>query len=1168
MATPKVLRRITTAALFVASTAFASAAHAQGAVITGKVTTSQGRELEGANVTIPELNISVGTNAAGIYTISIPAARLSGGSAVMRVRSIGFVPQTRTVSLTAGSQSANFSLQQDVNRLQAIVTTGVTGATETTKLPFSVAKIDTSDFKVPSANPLSQLAGKVPGANIVSTSGRPGASPAVILRGPTSISGSGRGQAPLYIVDGVVLTDQGSATGGGGLPDINPLDIESVEVVKGAAASSLYGARAGNGVINIRTKSGLGSSEGVHFTARTEYGTSDIAHQISINQSHALQLDESGTRFCLSVSGTGRFQCARAINYSDEVYRINDQSTQFVLDPVGTFPVDPGSALSGSDLTLRDGFLTRQWPGQNYDAVAQFARPKPVINNNVDMRGRFGKTAFFASVNGFDQGGTMKYLTGFQRTSGRLNIDQQIGTRWSASLTSYYARSAKDGFNEEDGGTGFFRLTRTLPIENLNATDSKGRLFVRNNIGGGGTQNFNPLYWNQNYRNTARTNHYIGGATLRYAPFSFMDLEGNASYDGAQTNGDYFRDKGFRVNDAGTTNTGGDNSGLIREAEQRQSFNASANMNIRHDFMSDIHSRTSFRYLFERQDNDYRRGVAGILTVQGVPTLTNGTTQLDPWTGSTNGSSLSSVRSIGFFVAQNFDIKDRYIIDGLVRRDGSSLFGRANRWKTFGRGSLAWRVSQEPWWFISAIDELKLRASVGTAGGRPGFNYQYQTYSISNGQVSASTLGNNNLKPESVRENEYGVDMQAFHRIGITLNYAKSVSRDQILNVPLSVATGFGSQWQNAGVLENKSYEASLNVPFLTGPDVQYSTRLIYDRNRAEVTHLYVPSFTPGASFVTNANTIFLVCSSTPGEAGSCNPAKGETATRFGTFFGRRFARSCSDLPSALAASCGTSGGAFQKNQDGWIVWVGEGNTVQDGITKNLWNAKLPTNSPFYASATGLTSAKLNPGVAVNWGMPIIMRDSTGSGLNLPLGNPLPNYRWGLSQTFGFKKLSAYALIDAARGQHVYNQGRGWSYLDFLEGTEDTRGKSVGDAKPLGYYYRGAAPDQSRLGGLYDVLGANNAVTEDASYTKLREVNVGYHLGHIGTVGGDWSLSLIGRNLKTWTKYTGFDPEVGSGAVSGAGSTSNGPGSSAITAIDAFTYPNLRSFTFSLSTSF
>ncbi|HMG69511.1 MAG TPA: TonB-dependent receptor plug domain-containing protein, partial [Gemmatimonadaceae bacterium] len=238
----KSLRYCVIAAFALGFTAVANTALAQGAVITGKVTTDQGREIQGANVIVPELNISVGTNAAGNYSITIPTARLNGASTVLRVRAIGYVPKSSTVTLTAGAQTTNFSLAQDINRLEAVVTTGVTGATVATKLPFSVAHVDAADIKVPGGDPLSQLAGKVPGASIVSVSGRPGASPAVLLRGPTAITGAGRGQSPLYIIDGVILTDQGSSTGGGGLPDINPQDIESYEVVKGAAASSLYGA--------------------------------------------------------------------------------------------------------------------------------------------------------------------------------------------------------------------------------------------------------------------------------------------------------------------------------------------------------------------------------------------------------------------------------------------------------------------------------------------------------------------------------------------------------------------------------------------------------------------------------------------------------------------------------------------------------------------------------------------------------------------------------------------------------------------------------------------------------------------------------------------------------------------------------------------------------------
>ena len=1142
MAIRKSLRYCVTAAFALGFAAVANTAHAQGAVISGKVTTDQGREIAGANVIIPELNISVATNPAGNYSITVPTARLNGSTTSLRVRAIGYVPKASTVTLSAGTQTANFSLEQDINRLEAVVTTGVTGATVATKLPFSVSRIDSADMKVPATNPLSQLAGKVPGATIISASGRPGASPAVLLRGPTAITGAGRGQSPLYIVDGVILADQGSSTGGGGLPDINPQDIESIEVVKGAAASSLYGARAGNGVISIKTKSGVNAGEGVHFNARTEYGTSDVERHLPINQNHALEMDETGTRFCITVAGQGRFQCARTIDYASEAYRINDQGGDFALNPVGTFPLDPGSSLTKPEVGLTSAFLTHIWPGYNYDAVSQFVRPKPLINNVVDMRGHYGNTAFFASASNLDQGGAIQFLNGFQRNSARINLDQQIGSRWSASLTSYFARGQKDGFYTEDGGNAFFRLTRTPPIVNLDAVDSKGRLYIRPNLQGAGSQNNNPLYPLQNDNQVTKTNHYIGGGTLRFVATDWLNFEGNLSYDGSQNNLDNFDDKGYRT----TTASAGDASFLRKSSEQLQSYNSSLNMNVLHDMLTDMHSRTSVRYLFERQDYDYRRGQAQGLSVVGVPTLDNGTL-LKSVTSTTQ-----SIRSVGFFVAEDVDWKDRYIVSALVRRDGSSLFGRANRWKTFGRGSLAWRLSQEPWWILPALNEFKLRASVGTAGGRPGFDWQYETFNVANGVISPQILGNRFLKPESIRENEYGLEMEAFHRIGTTLNYSISNARDQILRVPSPAVTGFGFQWKNAGVLQNKTFEASINVPIINGRDLTYSTRFIYDRNRAVITHLYVPSFTFGAT-AQATDQIFLA-------------KEGE---RYGTFYGRVFATSCSQLPSQAAASCGHPGDQFQRNSDGYIVWVGAGNSISDGITKNLWQSRAPVNSPFYAPTAAGANGFINPGVLVSWGMPIILRDSTGTAQKLPLGNPLPNFRWGFSQNFSYKRLTAYALIDAAIGQKVYNQGRGWSFLDFLEGSESQAGKSVEQAKPLGYYYRAGSPDTGTgIGGFYDLLGPNSAMTEDASYAKLREMSVGFKLGRFGSMGGDWNLTLIGRNLHTWTKYHGFDPEVGFGAVSGAGSTANGSGSAAINAIDAFTFPNLRSFTFSLQTSF
>src|SRR6266576_5010088 len=225
----------------------ASTAWAQDAVVRGTITSDRGEPIAGANVVLEELRIGVVTTATGQYTLNVPGARVRGQPVVLRVRAIGFKPNSKAITLTPGEQAVDLTLGYDVNLLEAIVVTGTQEATEAVKVPFTVSRVDASQLPVRASNPLTQLQGKVPGANIVSASGRPGAQPSVLLRGPTSINASGRGQDPLYIVDGVIIN--------GGLPDLNPQDIESVEVVKGAAGASLYGARAWNGVINIPTKS-------------------------------------------------------------------------------------------------------------------------------------------------------------------------------------------------------------------------------------------------------------------------------------------------------------------------------------------------------------------------------------------------------------------------------------------------------------------------------------------------------------------------------------------------------------------------------------------------------------------------------------------------------------------------------------------------------------------------------------------------------------------------------------------------------------------------------------------------------------------------------------------------------------------------------------------------
>lgn len=1098
-------------ALLSGFTAYAGAQSPSSAVLSGRVLSDQGTPLQGANVYITELNLSVGSNEAGRYTIAIAPERVRGQTVVLRVRSIGFLPESRQMTLTAGTQTADFTLKPDINRLQEVVVTGVTGATERAKVPFSVSRVDSADMPVVAVNPLSQLAGKVTGAQISGISGRPGQAPAVILRGPTSINAMGRAQGPLFIVDGVLL--------GSSLADINPADIESVEIVKGAAASSLYGSQAGAGVIQITTKRGKGGADGVRFNARGEYGLNDIEGDFGIARYHTFLTDETGKRFCVLDAAASSGVCSRTIDYRAEQARVNGAPGDFALSPP-SFPVDPGATVSGD--ILRRAFLSSQWNGRVYNAVAQLVDPKPVTINDVSMSARRGSTSIFSSVGYTQQGGAIMGLEGYDRVNGRVNVGQTFGEHWSFDANSYFSRSTADGSNQEEGGTGFFRLTRTPAIVDITQRDTLGRLYIRTNLGSGGVQNENPLYSFENIERSDVRYRYLGGANVRYTPLSWLDAEGSFSIDRLNGNFAQFQNRGFRT----TNSAPNTNGGLVfNGTSNSQTVNGGGQLTLRPSLFSSIATRFNGRVSYLQEDADFRRIQGLFLAVSDVNTGENATQQ------QSISSNSSSSRQLSFSGGANFDILDRYTVDLLVREDGNSRFGADRRWQTYGRGSLAWLISRESWFPSDKITQMTLRASVGTAGNSPNFSAQYETYSIgAGGTLSAQTLGNKNLRPEVTTEYELNTELELFSRVGLSITYARGDTKDQILPVPVAVSTGFATQWQNAGRMENTTWEASLSMPFIRRPNLTWSGRVNYTTNKTVVKELSVPAFNIGPG-VQAAGQMILI----------------EEGKRYGTIVGRKFLTSCAELPASYRSQCGSATSAFQRNDEGYIVWVGEGNNPRMGITDNLWNAFLPASvAPW--------------GVKTSWGMPIILRDDLGTGQQVDLGHALPDYRIGVSNTFSYKRLALYGLLEGAFGQSIWNQGRHWSYLDFLSHDVDQGGKSIEAAKPIGYYYRAPAPDNgSGIGGFYDILAPNNRFVEDASYMKLRELSASYHFGRLAG-GGDWSVSVIGRNLFTITDYTGFDPETG---VSGGQSNSG-----LINAVDAFTFPNLRTLSFVVSTSF
>ena len=1095
--------------------------------ITGRVTSDQGVPLPGANIRILVLNISVGTNEQGAYSIDIPAARATGQSVQIQARSFGFLPVSRQVTISTGTLTENFALKTDVNRLSEVVVTGVVGeAVERSKVPYAVSRLAQEDMPVPALDPVTQLAAKMPGVRIAQTGGRPGSNPEILIRGPKSINAAGRSQQPMIIVDGAIMNV-------GSLDEIGGIDIESVEVVKGAAGASLYGSSAANGVIVIKTKRG-GTQEGVQFNVRAEYGFSDI-NSLEYGQAlnHVNQLDETGTRFCVA-SASPYTPCSRTVDWMTEIMRINNVNA----DTTRTPQVLQYRTPAGGD--LQNVYQAQVWPGRHYNGIAQVATSNPFSLTSVDATGKVGSAHFYVSGSYSNNEGAIKGLDGQQHLRGRVNLDYSFRPDLQVQVGTVYDRGYTDQRNGGSGNQGgiFGPLLRGAPAgTNYLARDTLGRPIVRGGYArptGNGDGVF--LYDMENLTDERTSQRFIGTATTNYFPAEWLTLEGTFSYDSRNREDRTQLVKGYRTTALSTANNNGRVSlnDLTDEA-----YNASVAANMRHAFRSDLNGRLSLRAHYDREDFSQDEGSGQSFLAKDIYTITNTTLN------KTATSTSQSIRNTGMAVAAGMNFKDRYILEGAFRYDGSSLFGEGERWAPFGRVSAVWRVSEEGFWNVGFMNDFRLRASRGTAGGRPRFVAQYEVYNVTATGVTLGQAGNDQLKPETTTETELGTEFTLFNRLGVEVTHAFSDTRNQILDVNKPMGLGFATRWENAGTLSNKTWEVALNLPIINKRDVSWSMRGTWDRTRTYIEELFAPEYASDGGTGQGTGSFFLVTARK-------DESNGFPVNRFGNIWGRRFYRGCGSLPASVQSQCG-EGRAFQVNDQGWVVWAGEGNSWRDGITKNLWQTSLPAaQSPW--------------NYKLFYGHPIIDRPlagerNEGTGILQVLGNVLPDYRFTWGNNFRYKRLTVYALLDGTIGHEINNQGEGWGLLDLSSNYFDQGGRTVETAKPLGYSWRAGGPEAGGTGGFYDLLGPNNYNVEEGSFAKLREVTISYQLGQLRGM-GDWTLGLVGRNLFTITNYSGFDPEVG--ATGG----NNQAGSGLINQTDAFGFPPLRSFTFTVSTRF
>ena len=1096
----------------------AAPVYAQGAV-TGTVTDAESlAPISGAQVFVSGTVVGTLTGAQGTYRLEgVPA-----GQQTITVRLIGYKELSQTVSVTSGQvATADFAVEQTALRLQDIVVTGVVGETPQIKLPFTVERLSAQDLPVPASDASSLLAGKAAGVSVISGSGQPGAEASIVLRGPTSINSDDRSMSPLIVIDGVIQSN--SAT----LSDVNALDIDHVEIVKGAAAASLYGSRAQNGVIEITTKRGSSlATNSFDILVRGEGGFGQLTGDVGLVTQHPYLMNDAGTKFIDSDGNEVDFQDLNRVGFGSVV--LANQ-------------IDP--SLNGTPST---SFANQAFPTELFDHIDTFFDPGETFDVYGAVTGRFGESSFRVSFDQFKEAGVVHCQQcvdnldqlnadrvsqglsafdvglpsdeGYERQNARMNVDTRFGDL-DIAASGFYSRSVQDDKAISNGA--FSRLTFTSPAIDITILDPSDG--YPNIDADPSSIEPNPLYRlavATEFDNRTRT---MGSVDLNFSPsgLDWLTLEANASFDRTD-----FNDEGLRPKNERTFGGGGAGQftgGSLRQVNfQDEAINASVTLGASETFMDgDLTLRGKARYLIENQDFAFDSIFASQFSVQDVPNFAAIVGE------TTAGNRVREIKAEGLFGIASADYKGKYIVDGLIRRDGSSLFGPDERWQTYYRGSIAWRVSQEDFWGIDAIDEFKLRFSLGTAGGRPNFFAQYETFGVSAGAIFPINLGNSELKPEFTTEREAGINLVLFENVGLDLTYAWQTTDDQLLEVPQPAFVGFSSQWQNAGEIAAETFEVSLRYAAIDDQDVGLNFRLNWDRTQQEITRLDVPDFTQGGNF--------FVSEGRP----------------LGELWGSVWATSCADL-SPIGVSASDCAANFQVNDDGLLVATGEGNDFTEGFTKGLWGTDVTVQSDAgdFTNGFGMPIKVQDYSPACVRKNPTSFEDDCVLQQFLPFGNTTPDWNASLATNLRYKSVSVNVLGEASVGQSIYNGTAQWALRELRGEDVDQAGKEPEFQKPVGY-----------ASALYDVNSDNSWFREDGDWFKMREISVGYTLP-TSTVenlfGGAFdriTLNVIGRNLFTITDYRGYDPEVGQAT----GSLEN----QQLNRVDQFGYPNFRTFAFS-----
>jgi hypothetical protein len=641
----------------------------------------------------------------------------------------------------------------------------------------------------------------------------------------------------------------------------------------------------------------------------------------------------------------------------------------------------------------------------------------------------------------------------------------------------------------------FFSLMQLQPDMNLYAKNPIDGSDYRLNVDQFGTTE-NPLYHMANTNDLDTRNRIMSSYRLNYRPVYWLSLEGKYSFERADYYNSYFREKGYLILTGGINQTAGE---LYKSNSQSTSQLAQFTANFNKMF-GNFTTKAKFSYLYESRNWESFNTGGRDFGTEGVPQFQN----IDQST-IYNNSSNGAIKAENFFGIVDIDYKSKYIGSFLYRMDGASQFGSEERWNPYFRISGAYRITEDlP---IPGINELKIRAAYGTAGHRPPWDAQYETFNIVGGVPVMNNFGNAFLKPTTIKETEVALNADFLDRFTFEFIYSLTHAEDQHWQVPLAASAGYKTQWQNMGTLSSTSFEAALSAQIANSENFGWNANITWDRVRMEITELNVAPFTTGA----RGNS---------GDPGSFYITEGAI---FGEYSGEWFLRSMDEMADQLALL----GGEGQRY---------EGTTIDE----------FTQNSDGYVVPTG-TEGTLNE-------VPVKAYDESGNPETKTVGDANADFRLALANTFRIWDFTVYALLDWKQGGDIYNLTNQWMYRDNRAYDMDQYGKPGNEKKTIDYYKA-----------LYNVNTYNNHFVEDGSYLKVRELAVYYNMDKavLGRFANGFIKELrvgfIGRNIWTISRYKGFDPEVGS---------TEGNGDNTIQSWDEFNYPNFRTLSGTIEIKF